>query len=283
MNLAPLNITALLRTHGLQPKKSLGQNFLADTAALQRVVDAAEITPDLHVLEVGAGLGSLTRCLAVAARRVVAVELDAHMLPILSEVLAPHPNVEIVHADILTVDVTALMGGAPFIVAANIPYYITSALIRHLLESPVQPLRMVLTVQREVAERICAAPGKLSLLALSVQLFGRARIAGRIPAGAFFPAPTVDSAIVRIDLYEQPQIPAHRIEQFFQLAHAGFSQKRKTLRNSLSAGMGVPPAQAEAALAGAGIDPQRRAETLSIPEWNRLVEAWKGSGDAQAG
>ena len=154
---------------------------------------------------------------------------------------------------------------------ANIPYYITSAVIRHLLEAEIKPQRMVLTVQREVATRICAAPPKLSLLALSVQVYGQPRIATKIPAGAFYPAPKVDSAVVSIELYPEPLIPAPLLDDFFRLAKAGFGQKRKTLRNAIAAGMGWEKPRAEAALEGAGINPQRRAETLSLEEWEALT------------
>lgn len=274
LDLPPLNISALLRAHGLQPKKSLGQNFLVDTAALQRIVEAAEIGAQDEVLEIGPGLGSLTRQLAAAARQVVAVELDANLLPALREVLAGQENVTIVQGDMLELDPASLMTAPGYIVVANIPYYITSALIRHLLEAEKKPARVVLTIQKEVAERITAGPGDLSLLALSVQVYGAARRAVRIPAGAFYPAPKVDSEAVRIDLYPQPLIPREKLDSFFTLIKAGFSQKRKTLRNALSGGLRRSPVQAEALLRSAGIDPMRRAETVSIEEWARLVEAF---------
>ncbi len=271
MSLPPLNVTALLRAHGLSPKKSLGQNFLVDPVALERIVQAAEIDPGRSVLEVGPGLGSLTRYLARAAGRVVAVELDAALIPVLEDVLRETPNVELVHGDILKLDPARLMGQGGYFVVANIPYYITSNLIRHLLEAPLKPQRLVLTVQREVAERISAGPGDMSLLALGVQVYGQPKIVTRIPAGAFYPPPTVDSAVVRVDLYPEPLIPAAQIDTFFRLAKAGFGQKRKTMRNALSAGLGIPPAEVAALLEKAGIDPQRRAETLSLEEWKRLT------------
>ncbi|NMC79319.1 MAG: 16S rRNA (adenine(1518)-N(6)/adenine(1519)-N(6))-dimethyltransferase RsmA, partial [Chloroflexi bacterium] len=157
-----------MRSQGLRPKKGLGQNFLLDPAALRRIVAAAEVTPDAAVLEIGAGLGSLTRYLAAAARRVVAVELDQKLFPVLQQVMAPWPNVTLYPGDILELNPGELMAEPAYLVVANIPYYITSAVIRHLLETPLKPARIVLTVQREVAERITAAAGKLSLLALSV-------------------------------------------------------------------------------------------------------------------
>ncbi len=273
-NLPPLEIGALLRKHGLRPKKGLGQNFLADPFALERIVSAAEIPPQAAVLEIGPGLGGLTRYLAAAARRVVAVELDAALLPALQEVLAPFDNVEVVQGDILELAPEQLMQEPGYQVVANIPYYITSAVIRHLLEASLQPERIVLTVQKEVAERITAAPGKLSLLALSVQAYGEPKVAARIPAGAFYPPPNVDSAVVRVDLYPQPVIPTDQIDSFFRLAKAGFSQKRKTLRNSLSGGLGWKPDRAQALLAAVNIDPMRRAETLSLDEWRELTASY---------
>lgn len=277
MNLAPLNVPALLRAHGLSPKKSLGQNFLIDATALERIVQSAEIPPDGIVLEIGPGLGSLTRYLAQVSRRVVAVELDQNLIPVLEDVLQGLPNVEIVHADILKLDPSALMREDGYWVVANIPYYITSNLIRHLLEpraaeQPVRPRRLVLTVQREVGERITAQPGELSLLALGVQVYGAAEVVARIPAGAFYPPPKVDSSVVRVDLYPEPLIPTAQMDTFFTLAHAGFGQKRKTLRNALSAGLGWPGSRTADLLLSAGINPQRRAETLSMEEWKRLTD-----------
>jgi len=270
------NVPDLLRRYGLRPDKSLGQNFLIDEAALLRVVEAAGIQAGDEVLEIGPGLGGLTCHLARRARQVVAVELDGDLLPPLREVLASHPNVRLVHGDILALDPAEWMTSPGYLVVANIPYYITSALIRHLLEARTRPCRLVLTVQREVAERITASPGEMSLLALSVQLYGQPRVVASIPAGAFYPAPKVDSAVIRTDLYPAPIISATHIPGFFRLAKAGFSQKRKTLRNALSAGLACEPAQAEQFLRAAGIDPQRRAETLSLDEWGQLVTVYAG-------
>jgi 16S rRNA (adenine1518-N6/adenine1519-N6)-dimethyltransferase len=271
VDLPPLDVPALLRSYGLQPKKSLGQNFLVDSAALARVAAVAEITPEDAILEIGAGLGSLTRVLARSARRVVAVELDGRLFPVLRSVLAGLSNVELVQGDILEIDPAKLALGPAYLVVANIPYYITSALVRHLLEAAAKPSRLVLTVQREVAERICAQAGEMSLLALSVQVYGRPLIATHIPAGAFYPRPKVDSAVVRVDLYEQPLVPANLLDDFFRLAKAGFAQKRKTLRNSLAAGLAWRTERVDAWLSAAGIDPRRRAETLSVGEWGALA------------
>lgn len=275
IDLPPLGVASLLKNYHLTPKKGLGQNFLADSSALRRIVESAEIPAGGCVLEVGPGLGSLTRYLAQVARKVVAVELDGEMIPILKEVLAPWKNVEIIQNDILNTDPAALMGENGYYVVANIPYYITSAVIRHLLEAKIKPARLVLTVQREVADRICAKPGDMSLLALSVQVYGAPRVATRIPAGAFYPPPKIDSAAVRVDLYHEPLIPAAWLDDFFRLAKAGFSQKRKMLRNSLAGGLGISNEQAAGLLEHAAIEGTRRAETLTLSEWSALTAVWR--------
>ena len=272
--LPPLDVAGLLREYELRPSKGLGQNFLVDGSALKRVVETAEIPTGASVLEIGPGLGSLTRWLALMAGQVVAVELDQHLFPVLDRVLSAYENVKLVHGDILELDPADLMEKSGYLVVANIPYYITSALIRHLLESEKKPSRMVLTVQREVAARICALPGELSLLALSVQVYGTPRVVARIPAGAFYPAPRVDSAVVRVDLFPEPMIPIPNLKTFFKLAKAGFSQKRKMLRNTLAASLHWKPDQAAALLKQAGIDPQRRAETVSLEEWASLTQCY---------
>lgn len=275
MKLAPLDVPSLLRQHGLRPDKSLGQNFLVDEAALQRVVEAAEIGSADSVLEIGAGLGSLTRHLVLAARRVVAVEVDGDLIQPLTQVLAEYDNVRIIRGDILALNPAQLMAEAGYLVVANIPYYITSALIRHLLEAQIHPARLVLTVQREVASRICASAGDLSLLALSVQVYGRSAIATHILAGSFYPPPKVDSAVVRVDLYPEPVFPPDLLPLFFRLAKAGFSQKRKTLRNALAGGLACSTTEAEALLSTAGLDHRRRAETLNLDEWGVLTRAYQ--------
>lgn len=279
MTLKSLNLPALLRQYDLHPRKGLGQNFLQDDHILEKIAAAADLGPADSVLEIGPGLGSLTRHLALAARSVTAVELDARLFPALTAVLSPHKNVHLVQGDILALDPGSLMGEPDYVVVANIPYYITSAVIRRLLESSPRPRRVVLTIQQEVAERVCALPGEMNLLALSVQVYGRPQIKGHIPAGAFYPSPNVDSAILCVDIYTEPAIPVPLLETFFSLARAGFSQKRKTLRNSISAGMRIAPVEAEKKLAAADIDPQRRAETLNLEEWGKLSRQFAGHGE----
>ena len=272
----PLNAEALLRRYHLRPHKGLGQNFLEDSEALEKILAAAEVKSTDTVLEIGPGLGSLTRYLAASAREVVAVELDENLISPLKAVLSEYQNVRLVHGDILELSPGALIGVDDYIVVANIPYYITSAVIRHLLESEVKPRRIVLTIQKEVARRICAQPGELSLLALSVQVYGEPRIAAHIPAEAFFPAPKVDSAVLVVDIYASPRIDAQYLDTFFKLIRAGFGQKRKTLRNSLASGLHIPPVEAAELLTRAGLNPQRRAETLSIEEFARLSNVLGG-------
>ena len=275
MSLRYLDIFPLIQKYHVQPKKSLGQNFLVDPNGLNKVLQAAQLSPEDTVLEIGAGLGSLTYLLAQQAKYVVAVELDKRLIPPLTEVLAGFENIKIKQGDMLELSPDALLGTARYVVVANIPYYITSALIRHLLEADHKPTRMVLTVQQEVAERILARDGKMSLLALSVQVYGKPELKARIPAGCFYPPPEVDSAVLSIELYEEPLFPSESLDLFFTLAHAGFAQKRKTLRNTLATGMNESPAWAEKLLTAAGIDPQRRAETLSMQEWKQLIEAYQ--------
>ena len=271
----PLNAANLLKRHGVRAHKGLGQNFLQDPLALEEIISAAQIQPTETVLEIGPGLGSLTRYLAASAKEVVAVELDLNLLPLLKAVLTPYPNIRLIHGDILKLSPKDLITEKDYLVVANIPYYITSAVIRHLLETEVKPRRIVLTLQKEVAERICAKPGDMSLLALSVQVYGNPRIAARIPASAFFPEPKVDSAVLCVDIYSATLIQPELIDTFFRLIKAGFTQKRKTLRNSLSSGLHISPMAAADLLTSAGIDPQRRAETLSIEEWQVLSEIIK--------
>jgi 16S rRNA (adenine1518-N6/adenine1519-N6)-dimethyltransferase len=266
-----LDARAVLRRHGLRPDHRLGQNFLIDPAALERVVQAAELDPQDTVLEIGAGIGTLTSRLARSAGRVVAVEIDRRLIEPLLEGVRPFPGVQVVHADALQLDLTALMRGEPFRVVANIPYQITSHLLRRLMEMPQGPDRVVLTLQAEVVDRITAQAGEMSLLALSVQVYGLARRAAHIPAGAFFPAPEVDSAVLRIDRHPRPAIAPEQIPAFFRVARAGFQQRRKQLHNALSAGLGLGAAEVAGLLARAAVRPDVRAQELTLADWERIA------------
>ncbi len=261
----------LLRKHGLRPNKSFGQHLLVDRSALDTILSAASLQPDDNVLEVGSGTGVLTVELAERVQRVVAVELDRAIIPVLRETTARFPNVEIIPRDLLDVHPDQVFAGAPYKLVANLPYYITALTLRHFLEAANPPRLFVVMVQWEVAERLAAQPGHLSLLGLSVQFYGRPSIIKRVPAASFFPPPQVDSAIVRVDLFPEPPLPPHEREQFFALAHAAFAEKRKQIHNSLARNLRIAQETVADWLAQAGIDPMRRAETLSLDEWLRLT------------
>jgi 16S rRNA (adenine1518-N6/adenine1519-N6)-dimethyltransferase len=267
------NPKILCEYYGVLPKKSLGQNFLHDPNALDKIVSLADLLPDDTVLEIGPGTGALTEVLARQARHVMTVEVDERLKPLLEDRLKPYDNVYVMFADILDVDVLKLMGTGDFVVVANLPYYITSAILRHLLEPHRRPRRLVITVQMEVAERLVAKPGDLSLLGVSVQFYGKARIAMKLPPAVFWPRPDVDSAVVVIDTYSSPPVKVPSADAFFRVVRAGFSQKRKQLKNAISGGLLVSSEQAEAVITHARIDPKRRAETLSLDEWGALTRA----------
>jgi len=272
-----MNVRRLLKEFDIQPKKSLGQNFLTDQRTLERIVEAAELGPEDIVLEIGPGLGRLTRLLAERAGRVIAIELDQRLVEILKQTAtakADFPNVEIIHGDILEINPADLlerhMASLQYKVVANLPYYITSAILRHLLTAEVRPKLMVVTVQLEVARRITAEPGDMSLLAVSVQFYGRPRIVARIKAGAFYPSPQVDSAVIRIDLDDRPVVEVDDAVSFFEVVRAGFAQRRKQLRNALAAELALPASEVTQALNRAGVNPKRRAQTLSLEEWAKV-------------
>ncbi len=271
----------LIRRYGIDPKRSLGQNFLAEPLHLDRIVAIAELTRADTVLEIGPGLGTLTTRLADQAGHVVAVELDDRLIHLLRTEYANRPHVQIVHGDILELDPAAIITGqfadlpVPLVykVVANLPYYITSAVMRHLLEAARPPAVAVLMVQREVAERICATPGDLSILAVSVQFYATPQLVHHVPAAAFYPVPKVDSAVLRLDVRPQPAVADVDAARFFTLVRAGFGQKRKQLANSLSAGLHLPKRAVQDALHAAGIDPALRAERLDLEAWGRLYHA----------
>lgn len=262
----------LLYAHHMRPNKAFGQNFLIDRSILQRIIDAAEIDSSDQVLEVGAGIGVLTRELAKRARRVVAVELERDMLALLTETTRTRANVELIARNLLYLDPTEVFGQAPYKLVANLPYYITAPTFRHFLESSNPPHLLVVMVQHEVAQRIIAGPGDLSLLGVSVQFYGRPKIIAHVPAQTFYPAPKVDSAILRVDVHAQPPLLPGERDGFFRVVQAGFSERRKQLHNALTHGLHRNNEVVRAWLTAANIDPSRRAETLSIEEWLRLYD-----------
>jgi len=270
-------IKELLTRYGVRPSKGLGQHFLIDESVLEHILSAAQLSAQDTVLEIGPGLGVLTRALAEGAGRVVAVELDERMVTILRERLADFNNLEIVQGDILELAPAALVAPASqYKVVANLPYYITSAVLRHLLEAAGKPELIVVTVQLEVAQRILAQPGDMSLLAVSVQFYGQPELVTRVPAGAFWPPPQVDSAVLKIQVYEHPPVMVDDVGWFFQVVRAGFGQRRKQLKNALAAGLHRHRDEVATALKTAGVDPRRRAETLNLEEWAAVAEALSG-------
>ncbi len=260
----------LLYAHNMRPNKSFGQNFLVDRAILRQIVDAARLDPGDEVLEVGAGTGVLTRELAKQARRVVAVEIERDMIALLRKTTGHYQNVELVTRSLLDLDPCEVFGQEHYKLVANLPFYITAPTFRHFLESENPPHLLVVMVQFEVAQRIVAGPGDLSLLGVSIQFYGKPEIVARVPARAFYPAPKVDSAILRVEVNDRPPLTRKERDSFFRVVQAGFAEKRKQLHNALTHHLHRKNEEIRACLATANIDPSRRAETLSIEEWLRL-------------
>lgn len=254
-----------------RPKKQLGQNFLRDHDALESIVTAGNLQKTDTVVEVGAGDGTLTMLLAPHVKKVIAIEIDADLIPTLKAACAPYKNIEIIQKSVLHADYEK----KPYKLIANIPYYITSPILSHFFleayeKKELLPQTAVLLMQKEVAEKICAAPGDLSVLALNVQLIGEPTLLFQVPAESFVPAPKVDSAVVQITPHKKILVPPEKITTFRKLIHAGFSQKRKMLKNTLAATWRKESAEVGAFLEKCGVDPQRRAETLTIEEWNTI-------------
>ncbi|MCL4509048.1 MAG: 16S rRNA (adenine(1518)-N(6)/adenine(1519)-N(6))-dimethyltransferase RsmA [Chloroflexi bacterium] len=265
-------LLATLRARKIRPSKSLGQHFLLDPHVMEVSIDSARIEPTDTVIEVGPGPGFLTKRLAARAGRVVAVEIDRGMIGVLADLRRSYPNLSVVEANILSMAPEDIVGDGAYKVVANLPYYITSAAIRHFLEAKAPPTVLSLLVQREVAERICAKPGDTSLLTLSVQLYAEPRIVLRIGADSFFPAPQVESALLLLEVRPAPVVPPELISTFFRLAQAGFNDRRKQLHNALRINLHLTTSQVDVLLGRAAIDGIRRAETLALDEWRRLVE-----------
>jgi len=277
-SLPSIEVKRLLRQSGLKAKKGLGQHFLIDEKALETIVIAAELSSEDIVIEVGPGLGVLTIELARRAGKVIAVEFDTKLASLLKRRLASLPNVNIVNADILKVSPSQLLGGENnYKVVANLPYYVTSPILRYFVEASPKPSLMIVMVQKEVGTAIAASPGKMSLLAISLQVYSKPKIISYVSSQSFYPQPKVDSAIVRFDLFPEPAVKIADIDGFFKVVRCGFSSPRKQLRNSLAHGLEVKPAEVGLLLEKARIEPQRRAETLSLEEWARLYEVLAAS------
>jgi len=267
----------LLKTHDLRARKGLAQHFLVDGGVVRKILTAAGLSPSDNVIEVGPGLGVLTEALAKSSGRVIAIELDNKLADILREKYPADGNVTIINDDILKInpaELLAVHGIKGYKVVANLPYYITSPVIRHFLEASLKPRLMVLMVQRAVAKQITAPPGEMSLLSVSVQLYGKPKLAVKVPARSFYPAPEVDSAVLRIDVYPESQVAVDDIPGFFSLVRAGFSANRKQIINPLAHSLKMDKNELLSLLEKAGIDPHRRAETLSVEEWRRFFNVF---------
>jgi len=273
--MSEIDVQTLLKRHGIDPKKSLGQNFMIQPGAVEKMAKATQLSGEDTVLEIGAGLGSLTAELAKRAGRVVALEIDQRLIPLLRLTFAAQPHVKIVLGNILEHPPGDLVSPDEehYKVAANLPYYITSAVIRHLLEADYPPKLMALTVQKEVGERMAAQPGDMSLLAVSVQVYGTAEVLDKLKPGNFYPSPKIDSAVVRIRPHEEPLIALEDRVNFFRMVKAGFSQPRKQVKNPLAGGLHLDSDTVVAWLEGVSIDPRRRPETISVEEWASLYNA----------
>lgn len=274
-----------LRQFGLKPRKGLGQHFLVDEEVLEVITSAAELTPDDLVVEVGPGLGILTEALARKAGGVIAIELDDKLAALLKKTLLSFKNVTIVNDNVLNIESGELLAGRGvnpvYKVVANLPYYITSPVLRHFLEASARPQVMIFMVQKEVAEAVAARPGDMSLLSVSVQFYGKPEIVSYVPAQSFYPAPAVDSAVLRIELYAEPAVAVSDEGGFFELVRAGFAAPRKQIANSLSQGLGLPRDVILPLLEKADIASQRRAETLTLEEWARLCRVFEEKRDGR--
>lgn len=273
--ITPGRVRAALNAADVRPSRELGQNFLVDPGALAEIVSAAELGAGDIVLEVGPGLGVLTWELIQHAGRVIAIELDKRLAARLRDEFRDAGNLEVIQADVIKVVPAELVGDQPYKVVANLPYQITSAIIRHFLEVQPAPELLVIMVQWEVAQRIIARPPDMSVLAHSVQLYAEPELVARVPGTAFVPSPKVDSAVLRLRRRPAPAVAVDDIDALFRTIKAGFLQARKKLSNALPAGlaamgMRVDKQAAIDAMRRAGVDPDRRAETLTLSEWARV-------------
>lgn len=272
-------IKALLARHGFHFSKALGQNFIVNPSVCPRMADESGIDSESGVIEIGAGIGVLTAELAKRAKKVVCIELDSKLLPILDETLADFDNIEIINADVLKTDLAALIeekfGGMPVYVCANLPYYITSPVIMTLLESRLPLKAVTVMVQREAAQRLCAPVGsRLSgAVTVAVDYYAEARKLFDVSAGSFMPAPKVDSSVIRLDIRDKPGIEVSDEKLFFSMVHAAFGQRRKTASNSISSGTGIPKAVVAEAIERCGFPPSVRAESMTAEQLAALCEA----------
>jgi len=262
-------------------RKALGQHWLVDRRVLGRIARAAGIGPEDTVIEVGAGSGLLTGLLAQRSARLIAVEVDPELAAGLRDRFRDRENVCVLEADVLSVAPEEILerggGGLPYVVAGNLPYFIGSAIVRHFLAARAQPLRLLVTLQAEVARNMAAAPGDMTFLSVEVQYYAEPRLLFELPPSAFRPPPKVRSAVLRLDVREGTAVEVDDREAFFRLVQAGFAARRKQLRNALAIGLGCRAGEAETMLSEAGLDPGRRAQTLTLQEWAGLYRAYRGT------
>lgn len=271
-------IKKILSEHGFTFSKSLGQNFLINPTVCPRMAEACGADSDTGVLEIGAGIGVLTAELAKRAKKVVSLELDTRLIPVLAETLGEFSNVEVLNADVLKLDLNKLIDdcfqGMYVAVCANLPYYITSPVIMALLESRIPVDAVTVMVQKEAAARLCAPVGSrdAGAVTVAVNYYAQAEKLFDVSAGSFMPAPKVDSSVIRLNIRKEPPVEVSDEKFFFRVIKAAFGQRRKTASNSLSAGLGIPKDKVSAAIAAAGFEPSVRAESLTMQELARLSE-----------
>ena len=274
-------IKELLSRHGFSFSKALGQNFLVNPSVCPRMAESSGAGPGVGVLEIGPGIGVLTQELCQLADKVVAVELDKRLLPVLGETLAEFDNIRIVNADVLKLDLNRLIAeefdGLEVVVCANLPYYITSPVIMKLLEDRLPVKAITVMVQKEAAQRICAPVGsrESGAVTVSVNYYAEPELLFHVSAGSFMPAPKVDSAVMRLKVLQKPPVDCDAAA-FFRIVKAAFSQRRKVIANSLSAGLGISKADAAALLEQAGVAPNARAEQLSLQDFAAIANRLNG-------
>jgi 16S rRNA (adenine1518-N6/adenine1519-N6)-dimethyltransferase len=272
----------LLDHYELRAKKRLGQHFLVNASILRNITNAAELCSSDLILEIGPGIGVLTHALVEQAGWVIAIEVDPKLAEAVKETLVPHANFSIINSDVLDIEPLdiiqqektkfppAILDPLKYKLVANLPYYITQPIIRHFCEAKLKPQSMIIMVQKEVARNIIAQPGDLSILAVSIQFYGKPEIMGYVPAGNFFPVPKVDSAILKITLYPEPLVKVTSNESFFKIVRAGFCARRKQVANSLAQGLDISKEEVLSLMQKAGVVPQKRPETLTLEEWASL-------------
>lgn len=268
-------IESFLKKYNLAPNKFLGQNFLIDKDVLDKIIETADSEAGDNVIEIGPGLGTLTQALCAKGANILAIEKDRDLIPVLEDSLRECKNLKILNEDFLQINfekINLVFGGGPYKIVSNIPYYITSPAIRKIFSFPVKPTGIVFLVQREVAERISAPAGEMSLISLYVQFYAAPEVVGIVKPSSFFPQPKVESAILKITIGKKVELPEEETKKLWRLAKMGFSSRRKTLANNLAAGLHRETAEMREFLKNAGFNEKARAQELGVEEWKRLLE-----------